>query len=364
MTLCACGWGPGMRLDTSAVKARAKQNLPPEQAQFAFVSITPEVVAEQQKLPAGPPRNPDPLADGATTYEYRVAPFDVLSVIVWGHPELTIPAGEMRSEAASGNAVTSDGHIFYPYVGKVPVAGKTLPEIRELLTRKLSATIENPQLDVRVAAFRSHKVVVTGEVRAPKMVPVTDIPLRVLDAITEAGGAAPEADLQRVVLTRGGKWHLLDLQAAMEEGDLSQNWLLADGDVLHVPDRSLKKVFVVGEVRAPATRFMNKSRLSLAEALSESGWLDPTNANAGGIFVIRGDYEKPKVFHLDAESPDALLLASAFPLRPLDVVFVSTHRLTQWNRILAQILPTISAISQPAFALRGIYILTNPDVPQ
>lgn len=351
-----------MRMDEGAVRSRAKRA--GEDPRFTLVDVTADVVAEQQKQLLSPRRERDPLAAAADKYEYRVAPFDVLSVIVWGHPELTIPAGEMRSETATGNMVTADGKIFYPYVGEISVAGKTLPEIRQILTKALSAKIEKPQLDVRVAAFRSKKVVVTGEVQSPGTRPITDVPMRVLDAVAQSNGATPDSDLQSVVLTRGGKWHLLDLQAAMEEGDLSQNWLLQDGDVVHVPDRSLKKVFVLGEVREPATRYMNKNRMTLADALSDSGWLDPVASNASGIYVIRGEYQKPRVFRLDAESPDALLLASAFPLKPLDVVFVSTHRLTQWNRVLGQLLPTINAITQPAFAVRGLYILSNPEAPQ
>lgn len=362
MALGACGWGPGMRMNEGAIESRARKA--GAGADVTLVPLTAKVVADQQaQLRSAPSRTPDPLAPAAAKYEYRVGAFDVLSVIVWGHPELTIPAGEQRSELATGSPVTVDGNIYYPHAGVVPVAGKTLPEIRELLTGLLSRVLEKPQLDVRVAAFRSQKVVVTGEVNAPATLPVTDVPLRVLDAVNFCNGATAEADLQRVVLTRGGKWHVLDIQAASEEGDLSQNWLLQDGDVLHVSDRNLKKVFVVGEVRQPSILQMKKSRMSLAEALGETGWLDPNSSNATGVYVIRGEYEKPKVFRLDTESPDALLLASAFPLRPLDVVFVSTHRLTQWNRVILQLRPTIDAISAPLFYQQGFLPLFSTPLP-
>jgi polysaccharide biosynthesis/export protein len=290
---------------------------------------------------------PDPLAAEARGFVYRVAPLDVLSITVWDHPELTIPAGEFRSPESVGHVVAADGTIYYPHVGIVEVAGRTVAEIRKLLTQKLAVYVQNPQLDVRVAAFRGRKVQVAGEVAGPSTLYLTDQPMRVQDAIAAARGPTPEADLERVTLTRGGKAYPLNLLALYEVGDSSQNWLLEDGDVVYVPDRRQTNVVIVmGEVRAPAVRVMNKGRMSLAEALGADGGLDPISASPAGIYVIRGDYDAPVIYHLDASSADAFLLAVQFPLRPRDVVYVSTAGLTRWSRVMAQIVPTIQTLWQ------------------
>jgi len=86
-----------------------------------------------------------------------------------------------------------------------------------------------------------------------------------------------------------------------------------------------------------------KGRLTLAEALADVEGID--QASASGVFyVIRGRYERPTVYRLDASSADALLLAVQFPMRPADVVLVSTSELTRWNRVMSQILPTVQGL--------------------
>lgn len=335
-----CALAPGMRMDRAAVGDRAHS---PGSREPGVRDITPALLVELARARTAANAKParDPAVEEVGGYEYRVAPYDVLSVTVWDHPELTIPAGEFRSAEATGHPVNADGTFFYPHVGVVPVAGMTLPAIRKLLTERLTRYVQNPQLDVKVAAFRGKKIQVTGEVVQPAPMPITDVPLRVQDAIAFARGTTPDADLTRVTLSRGGKVHVLDLQALYERGDTGQNWILQDGDVVHVPDRSRNKVYVLGEVRRPASRLMVKGRMNLAEAIGDAEGVDPVTSNPGAIYVVRGRYERPEVYRLDAGSPDALLLASRFDLQPQDVVYVSATRLTTWNRILSQLLPTL-----------------------
>lgn len=295
-------------------------------------------------------------------YRYRVGVGDILSVTVWDHPELTIPAGEYRSAESAGYLVGPDSTIFFPYIGKTTAAGKTVDELRQALTRGLKTYIERPQVDVRVAAHRSQKVYVTGEVGAKPntatggvtqsgILPVTDVPLTALEAINQAGGPTPEADLHRVILTRQSNTYTLDLQGLYETGVIDRNWVLQDGDLLYVSDRNLNKVFVFGEVKQPAGFLMVKGRMSLAEALGEAKGIDQATANAAKVYVIRNTGSGPEIYRLDASSADAMLLANHFAMRPRDVVYVAATELTRWNRFIQQVLPTIRTIVAPGESL-------------
>lgn len=289
-------------------------------------------------------------------YEYRVGAYDILSFTVWEHPELTIPAGEFRSAEATGHPVDSDGNVFFPYVGKFKVADLTLTQIRERLTHALRQYITNPQLDVRVVSFRSQKTFVTGEVAKPSTLSIMDAPMTLVDAINLAGGATPEADLRRVRLSRQAEAEqVIDVQAILDEGQAARNLLLQGGDIVHVPDRTSNRVYVLGEVQEPSVRLMHKGRLTLADALGMAKGFDPRSVDANNIYVIRGVERQaanhqsnmdiqPVVYHLDAEKPDALLLSTRFDLEPLDVVYVSTAGVARFYRVLSQLLPTLTGL--------------------
>lgn len=277
--------------------------------------------------------------------DYVLGPGDILNVIVWDHPELTIPAGEFRSAEASGTLVGEDGSIFFPYVGILKVEGLTVAELRTELIRKLSRWIENVQLDVRIAAYRSKRVYVVGEVSQPGLQPINDIPMTVIEAVNRAGGFTTEADHANLTLTRDGETYRIDLQALYEDGVVSQNILLKHGDVLNVPDRQGNKVLVLGEVQRPGSLVMNKRRKSLAEALGDAADLDKVTSNPNQIFVMRGSTDHPEIYHLNARSPDALILAERFPLQPRDIVYVDASDVARWNRVVTNILPTFTLLN-------------------
>jgi polysaccharide export outer membrane protein len=283
---------------------------------------------------------------------YRVGPRDVLTITVWEHPELTIPAGQFRSAEASGTVVGEDGAIFYPYVGVVQAAGKTVEEIRDRLTKKLSKYIERVQLDVRVASYRSQRIYVVGEVKVPGIQLVKDVPLTVLEAINNAGGVTERSDRRNITLTRGDKTYSINLLALYEGGDKTQNVMLQHGDVLNVADNDFNKIFVLGDTSGSGsgsgrsrTLFMNKGRMTLTEALSDGGGADQTNSDPAKIFVFRGGLGTSEIFHLDAKSPDALILADRFPLQPRDVVYINRAEGRRWNQIIDQIKPTVDLLN-------------------
>lgn len=341
LPLAGCAFAPGMTMSHEQDNI-ASETEPPATPAAEFVAITAQLIADlrqsRQELIAAAQ---SPIAQARPYEPYRIGPRDILSITVWDHPELTIPAGEFRSADISGQIVDEDGYMYYPYVGTIQVAGMTPSELRAELIERLAKYINEPQLDVRVAAYRSKRVHVVGEVREPGIRTINDVPLTVAEAIDRSGGITSGADMRHVTLTRNGQVLTIDLLALYERGSAAQNVLLNDGDVLYVPDGHERKVFVMGEVLQPSAQLMTRGRMTLAEALSESGGVNQTTANPERIYVIRSnESDVPRIYHLNAASADAMLLADSFELQSRDVVFVDTAGVSRWNRVISQVLPS------------------------
>lgn len=346
LALPACT-APGYYLDESHTSVDRSEAGPASTEEVKIIPVTANTINRLRAAPYAtqPKQNPQ-LEAAKAAFEYVVGPQDVLSVTVWDHPELTIPAGEFRPAELAGNLVNASGNIFFPYAGEIKVAGLTVTQVRELITRRIAKYVVKPQLDVRVVAYRSQQVNVVGEVNKSGPVPITDAPLTLVDAISQAGSYTKEADLENVTVTRDGNIRKFNLLALYDGGDTSQNMLLKDNDIVQVPDRSQKKVFVLGEVKRPTAYLMHKGRMTLAEAIGNAEGFEPSAANPGKIYVIRGTRDGAQIYWLDAGSPDTLILSTQFALAPQDVVYISTASVAKWNRVISQILPSVQLLWQ------------------
>lgn len=113
---------------------------------------------------------------------------------------------------------------------------------------------------------------------------------------------------------------------------------------VRVADFRGQKIYVLGEVVKTGFLPINDQKLTLADALALSNWVDSNAADPHFIYVIRGSYTAPKIFWLDASTPDRLLLAERFSMQPDDILFVSSASITRWNRVLNQVVPTVQTI--------------------
>lgn len=292
----------------------------------------PARVAVATKLPNG------------RQWSFLIGTGDILSVIVFNHPELTLPAGPQRSAAESGFQVGRDGTFTYPYIGQVVARGRPIEQVRAEIADRLSEFIPEPQVDVRIASFNAQAVVVSGEVKNPNRQALTTVPLSLIEAANAAGGFTEDADLRAVTVQRGGRNYVVDVEAFLSGGLSQNNPILRHGDVVNVPRRRSEEAYLLGEVSRPDVVDLSREPITLTQAITRRGGLQQGRANARGILVFRSHGDGIRVFQLDTMSPEGLLLGTRFVLEPEDVVYVLRSPLQRWNDTIGRLLPTVQAL--------------------
>lgn len=357
--LAACAYAPGMRYKADFL---VDPNDPNSAVQAK--EITPALAMAETKA------SQQPVSDNVRKLidvpkPYVIGPGDILSIVVWDHPELVLPTqtysiGTGPSELTFGDTgagipgypVSADGYVQFPYVGLLKVAGFSEAQVRNALIRGSRSYIQDPQITVRVLGYRSQRVYVEGEVKTPGPMPITDVPMTLLEAINRSGGALPTADRSRVYVTRKGQAVRVNLPGLAAEGIDPNTILLQSNDIVRVVPREDNKIFVMGEVTVPGTLPMIDGSMSLAEALGDVGGPSQSTSDPSQIFVVRSlPNAMPEVFHLDSASPQALAVAGKFPLQAKDVVFVDSGNLVRWSRFINLLLPSAQTV-QTAGAIR------------
>lgn len=183
-------------------------------------SVLGEVPPAEGQAPPGPA--------GAVDEDYRIGPEDVLTIVVWKNETLSRQV-----------TVRPDGKISLPLVNDVQATGRTAMELREDLTRKLTAFMPPPEVSVIVTEVRSYHISVLGEVDKPGRY---DLRSRttVLEAIALAGGFKDFASTTKIVVLRqvGKTMRRIPFnykRVAAAAGGEAENFEVQPNDIILVP---------------------------------------------------------------------------------------------------------------------------------
>ncbi len=340
----SCSIGTGFRVnEISSFKGTIIPELSDQPILIEKVSID-LIEKEKSKIPLNLPLNllnysPDP---------YKVGYGDVLFIYVYGETE-RLSAALARGLAINPifeKIVRDDGTIFYPNAGILDVAGKTIEEIRLLLTNALSGVLNNPQVDVSIAKFNSQKIIVSGSFSNVGSVPVTTVPVTLSEVIANANpfgerGQRPLGDITSVKFSRDGYTYDIDYEYLARKSQIQNYIYLKAGDVIHLPDNSLSQVHVIGEATNPISINISRKNIPLSVALAKAKGLNQATSKGKEVYILRPkDYQgKPRIFKSDISSPTGYLVAGEFNLQAKDIVFIGTAGVTSWSRFINQVLP-------------------------
>jgi polysaccharide export outer membrane protein len=153
-----------------------------------------------------------------------IGPTDVLRVIVWREPDLTLDV-----------TVRLDGMITVPLLGDVQATGRSPSQLATSLAEEFQRFIENPRVTVSVSQANSARVYVVGQMVKPGEFPLSG-GMTVLKALALAGGFKEFAKPESIVIVREDQSVIpFNYKRVTDGKDMSQNVLLAAGDTIVVP---------------------------------------------------------------------------------------------------------------------------------
>ena len=165
------------------------------------------------------------------TEDYIIGPEDILEISVWRNSDLSREV-----------IVRPDGRISLPLIGDVKAVGRTTGELRDAITDKLGAYKENPTVAIIVKTINSYFFYVQGAVGGSGKLPLLSR-TTIVQAITLAGGLAPDAVRSRIVIFRlglngdGQKKLIVNYDDIILRG--GENIVVKPGDTIVVPSETM-----------------------------------------------------------------------------------------------------------------------------
>ena len=172
------------------------------------------------------------MSSMAQAGEYIMCPGDALDITVLGHEDLSTVTAAPEGKYI----VRPDGKLSFPLIGEVDITGMTIAQFTQALEQRLSAYLVNPQITVNIAKLGTTRVYVLGEVKNPGLYEL-DKAHNDLDAIGKAQGFTKDAAKKKVFLIHKdhkGEPIKVNLNDILKKGDVSQNYALAEGDLLYL----------------------------------------------------------------------------------------------------------------------------------
>ena len=218
-----------------AQKAGAGERLEPDDAGQTPGDVPQEVLANRREQLSEAADAEIPSYNNFLS-SYLLGPEDVISVSVFG----------LDKYSKTGITVPPDGRIDYYLIPEgLHVTGKTTRQVADEIRQHLDEYIIDPKVTVSLDKAMSMRYGVIGDVAKPGVM-VMSRRLSVYEALNEAGGVLPTGDKKKVVVLHWNADRTMQQipvnVAAIEKGQLADNYFLRPGDQVVVPGNRFKTV--------------------------------------------------------------------------------------------------------------------------
>ncbi len=282
------------------------------------------------------------------TYPDLIHEGDVLQILLVHPTRIDL----VNSFAALNQAVgfrVQAGQVVLPDLSPMNVQGLTLEEARQKIQNEYQKHIQDMQVFLSFKDRIERKVELAGLVQVPTV--TVDGRIRLFETLALAK-VPSQANFFRSYLVRDQSMLAVDFYKLVKEGDMSQNVVMRGGDKIYIADPADSSLMVLGEVGRECSIPVPNGFITLRAALAEAGGI-PYTGDKSYIQIIRGNIMHPKIYtinwkHVIHLPSDSLLLM------PGDIVYVAAKPLTEWNRFVTQVLPTLIGLDLVSKGVKSI----------
>lgn len=230
---------------------------------------------------------------------FILGPGDIVKITVYQYPDLD-----------TQTRIGENGTINFPLIGEVKIGGMNERQAESTISSILreGKYVKSPQVTLMVEQHSSQQVSVLGEVKNPGKYSLED-GNSVIDIIALAGGITPKGS-DTVIVSRFGTTSLrrkINLNTALRDGDLNQDWTLQKEDIIFVP--RMEVFYIYGQVNKPGVYRLDNN-LTMMQAVAMGGSLTD-RGTLRGISVQRkvdnGETVTQDVQLDDAVMPDDVI---------------------------------------------------------
>jgi len=275
--------------------------------------------------------------DPELLHEYKdvIHEGDVLQIAIF-HPTRTDLVAAVQQIGQTLGFRVIDGTVQVPDLEAVYVKGLSLNEAKEEIRKRYREQIKDIEVFITYKDRLERKIELAGLVQTPS-IPV-DGRLRLFEALSIAK-VPTNANLFKSYVVRNESLVPVDLYKLIKEGDMEQNIVMRGGDKIYIADPSASTLMVLGEVKIERVVDVPDGFMTLRKALAEAGGILPSG-DRSYIQVIRGNILHPKIYTLHWEHVVRLPNDSML-LIPGDIVYIAARPMSEWNRFVNDILPTL-----------------------
>jgi polysaccharide export outer membrane protein len=292
-----------------------------------------------------------------------INPGDTLGLTIWENVDDGLLSGAASNSTILEEVqVDGSGFIFVPYAGRIKASGNSPEAIRRIITSKLEDQTPDPQVQVRRIAGDGSTVSLAGSVGGQGVYAI-ERPTRTLSAmLAQAGGVTIRPEIAQVTVQRGGQTGKVWFQDLYEFPRM--DIALRGGDKILV-EEDTRAFTALGATGTQARVPFETQTLSAVEAIAQVGGLLTASADPTGVFIFRNEPAEIAnqvmgrtdligaqrlVYVLDLTEPNGMFMARDFVVRDGDTLFVTEAPFTQWDKTIAAMTGSLSAVGTVATA--------------